>query len=113
MKVKLTNWLLSTLELYRTDRICCHVRWNAPNYQPIVTQSVRRVYVETRPSERKIIITWIFTNLLYTPLKDTTIVSLNHFDGQTNLMSVNITIQSDLKWGEISLVEVITLIGAE
>ena len=113
MKVKLSDWLLSILELYRVDAICCYVRWNAPPEPVVVPQNVRRIYIETKPSERKIIITWAFTNLIFAPLKDTTIVSLVHFDAQTHIMDVNVTIQSDFKWGEVVLVEEITLIGAE
>jgi hypothetical protein len=113
MKIKLSDWLLSTLAKYTVEAPCCYVRWNTQDYEVAVPQNVRRVYTETRPSERKIIITWVFTNLVYTPLKDTTIVKLVHLDGQTYIMDVNITIQSDFKWGEVVLTEEITLIGAE
>jgi len=113
MKIKATDWLLSTLAKYTIESICCYVRWNAQPEPVVVPQNVRRVYTETRPSERKIIVTWVFTNLVFTPLKDTTITSLVHLDGQTHIMNVNITIQSDFKWGEVVLVEEIKLIGAE
>jgi hypothetical protein len=112
MIVRLTDWLISTLRSYEYSALVCDLILNYLADSEPISQSVRLISLNADPSARTITAVFTFVNMTDTELKYTTIVNLYHFTGFTIASDVNITIPSEYTWGQVALVEIITLVGA-
>jgi hypothetical protein len=112
MIVRLSDWLTSTLRSHEYSALVCSLILNYLEYSEPRRQSVRLVSLNADPSTRTITAVFRFVNLTDEELRHTTIVELYHFTGFTIASNVNVTIPSEYTWGQVALVETITLVGA-
>ena len=108
MIVKLSNWLLSTVRAYPPDSPAALI-----GTSPVSTQQrVTLVYASYDPSTNSISVVWQFTNLRSSALNSAPVISLIRLDTGSTLVNTNFTIPYSYTWGQVALVETITLIGA-
>jgi hypothetical protein len=108
MIVKLSDWLTSTLRLYRYPASICGVRVGTASF----IQNVRLTYLSSDPSAGTVTAVFLFTEATAAKLKDSTIWGLYRFTSAEITRDLNVTIPSEYTWGQVALMETITLIGA-
>jgi hypothetical protein len=111
MIVKVSNWLISQAKLY------------PPNSPALViiadgtqrNQNVTLLYAYIDSSTGNIIITWVFTQRTNYQISSTPLNILLRLDNGSNLVVYKdyLTIPSSYTWGQVLLVESISIYGAQ
>ena len=111
MIVKVSNWLISQAKLYPP---------NSPAVMIIVkgtgvNQNVTLLYAYIDSSTGNIIIAWVFTQYTNYQLSSTPLYALLRLDNGSNLVVYKnyLTIPSSYTWGQVLLVESISIYGAQ
>jgi hypothetical protein len=108
MIVRLTDWLTSTLRLYTYPAPVCLLTISSVSY----TQRVRLASLQAGPSAGTITAVFVFTERTTNRLNESTISTPTRFTGGSLGITVSLTIPSEYTWGQVALVETVTLVGA-
>jgi hypothetical protein len=108
MIVRLSNWLISTLRSYAYPAAVCTLRVGTST----AYHRVNLASLNADPSAGTITVVFVFIDRTTVRLSDSIIVDLFNFNAPVIASNVNVTIPSNYTWGQVALVDTITLIGA-
>jgi len=120
MMIKISDWLISQAKQYppNSPALRIYVYYSLLGYQP-TTQHVTLYYIYVDSSTGNIKAAWVFTDYTNYQLNSTPIGSLLRLDtGQAVITfgqpdnSTALIIPSSYTWGQVILVEVISISGA-
>jgi len=111
MIVKVSNWLISQAKLYPPNSLALVIIVGGTQRN----QNVTLLYAYIDSSTGNIIIAWVFTQYTNYQLSSTPLYALLRLDNGSNLVVYMnyITIPSSYTWGQVLLVESISIYGAQ